>query len=186
MRVTTIVLACTCFSLSAPAFADKYQDTIDNFKKAEAAKPYFASAYAYAVFPIIAKAGIGIGGAAGTGHVFERGKYVGDSSMGQLSVGFQLGGQAYSQVVFLQDESAFNNFTREGFEFGADVSAVAITLGASAQAGTTGPAASASLTEEHGKNAASYYKGMAVLTLAKGGLMYQAVIAGQKYTFKPK
>lgn len=186
MFAAKILLASMCLALSVPALADKYVDTIAKFKKAEAAKPYFSSAYGYAVFPSIGKGGIGIGGAAGTGRVYERGRYVGESKMGQLSIGLQLGGQAYSQVVFLKDKSAFDSFTKEGFEFGADVSAVAITLGASAQAGSAGASASASTHEEHGRNAADYYKGMAVLTLAKGGLMYQAALAGQKYTFTPK
>ncbi len=186
MRVAKVILACMCFALSAPALADKYDDTIANFKKSQAAKPYFSSAYGYVVFPNIGKGGVVIGGAGGKGRVYERGKYVGESTMVQLSVGFQLGGQAYSQVVFLRDKSAFEDFTREGFEFGADISAVAITLGASAQAGTSGASSSASVSEEHATNATNYYKGMAVLTLAKGGLMYQAALAGQKYTFQPK
>ncbi len=186
MRIVKFTLALVCLGLSATALADKYDDTIANFKKAEAAKPYFSSAYAYAVFPTIGKAGVGIGGAGGKGHVYRQGKYVGDSSMAQLSVGFQLGGQAYSQIIFLKDKSAFENFVSEGFEFGADVSAVAITLGASAKAGTSGSSASASVAEQHGANTTTYYKGMAVLTLAKGGLMYEAALAGQKYTFTPK
>jgi len=186
MRVIKVILASMCLVLSGTTLADKYDDTVAKFKHAEAAKKYFSSAYGYAVFPTIGKGGVGIGGAAGTGHVYARGNYVGESKMAQVSIGLQLGGQSYSQVVFLKDKSAFDNFIREGFEFGTDVSVMAITLGASAQAGSTGATASASVSEEHGKNAARYYKGMAVLVLAKGGLMYQAAVAGQKYTFQPK
>lgn len=183
MRAAKMMIGAALLALSLPVLADKYQETIANFKKAEVTKPYFASAYGYAVFPTIGKGGIGVGGAGGKGHVYEHGRYIGDSTMVQLSFGFQLGGQAYSQIVFFQDKSALDNFIREGFEFGADASAVAVTLGAAAQAGTSGASASASLTAEHGKTAAAYYKGIAVLTLAKGGLMYQAALAGQKYTF---
>lgn len=186
MNHSFLLIACVFVGFAAPALAEKHQDTIDNFKKAEAAKPYLASAYGYVVFPTIGKGGIGIGGAGGKGRVYERGKYVGDSIMTQLSVGLQLGGQAYSQMVFFLDKSAFDNFTSGGFEFGADISAVAITLGASAKAGTSGSSASASVTQEHGANAAQYYKGMAVLTLAKGGLMYEVALAGQKYSFEPR
>lgn len=184
MRAISVVLTLACLGISAPALADKYGDTIATFKKAEASKPYFASAYAYAVFPTIGKGGIGIGGAGGKGRVFERGKRIGESTMAQLSIGLQLGGQAYSQIIFFKDKSSLDDFTHEGFEFGADVSAIAITLGASAKAGTQGPSASASVTQEHGAAAAKYYKGMAVMTLAKGGLMYEAVLAGQKYNFE--
>jgi lipid-binding SYLF domain-containing protein len=189
MRVIKIVFACACLALALPVFAskhtDKFQSTIDNFKRAEVARPYFESAYGYAVFPTIGKGGIGIGGAAGKGRVYRRGKFIGESTMVQLSVGLQLGGQAYSQIIFFEDKRALDEFTREqGFEFAADASAVAVTLGANAQVGTTGINASASTAAEHGIVKAEYHKGMAVLTLAKGGLMYQAALAGQKYTFK--
>lgn len=186
MRAKSIIFACLCFVLAMPAWANKYSDTVNNFKKAEVAKPYFSSAYGYAVFPTIGKGAIGVGGAAGKGNVYEAGKYVGESTLIQLSVGLQLGGQAYSQIIFFQDKRAFDEFTNGSFEFGADVSAVAVTLGANAQAGTTGVSAGVSTNVEHGKAMAQYYKGFAVLTLAKGGLMYQAAIAGQKYVFKQK
>ncbi len=184
MRKFNTVLAIVCLAISVPALADNFDDTINNFRRADAAQAYFSTAYGYAVFPTIGKGGIGIGGAGGKGRVYEHGGVIGESTMVQLSVGFQLGGQAYSQIVFFKDKRALDEFTSTGFEFGADASAVAITLGASAKAGTSGAAATASTTVEHGKAAAQYYKGMAVLTLAKGGLMYEAVLAGQKYTFK--
>ncbi|MES1192519.1 MAG: lipid-binding SYLF domain-containing protein [Steroidobacter sp.] len=186
MRITSIFLACVSIALSTPVWADKYSDAINNFRKAEITRPYFTSAYGYAVFPTIGKGAIGVGGAAGKGHVYQGGKFVGESTLVQLSVGFQLGGQAYSQIIFFQDKRAFDEFTSDSFEFGADASAVAITLGANAQAGTTGISASVSTNVEHGKTVAQYYKGFAVLTLAKGGLMYQAALAGQKYVFKRK
>lgn len=186
MRIKSILFAVVCFALAAPAFADKYTDTINNFKKAEVAKPYFSSAYGYAVFPTIGKGGVGVGAAAGKGHVYQAGRYVGESTLLQLSVGLQLGGQAYSQIIFFEDKRAFDEFTGDSFEFGADASAVAVTLGANAQAGTTGPSASVSTNVENGKAITQYYKGFAVLTLAKGGLMYQAALSGQKYVFKRK
>jgi lipid-binding SYLF domain-containing protein len=185
MRALRIILACACFALATPALADKYQDTIANFKQSEIAKKYFASAYGYAVFPTIGKGGIGIGGGGGKGGVFQGGKLIGYSTTVQLSVGFQLGGQAYSQIIFLQDKRAFDEFTSGSFEFGADASAVAITAGANAQAGTTGTSAGASTDDKHSTAAgADYHKGMAVLTLTKGGLMYEAALAGQRYDFK--
>lgn len=186
MRTASIMIACVCFALTTPAWADKYSDTVARFKKAEVTRPYFTSAYGYAVFPTIGKGGIGVGGAAGKGRVYEGGRFVGESTLVQLSVGFQLGGQAYSQIIFFQDKRAFDEFTNDSFEFGADASAVAITAGANAQAGTTGVSAGVSANEEHAKTIAQYYKGFAVMTLAKGGLMYQAALAGQKYVFKRK
>jgi lipid-binding SYLF domain-containing protein len=170
----------------APAWADSYQDTINIFKKAGQSSRYFGTAYGYAVFPTIGKGGVGIGGAHGSGHVYEKGKYVGDTSMTQLTVGLQLGGQAYSQIIFFQDERSFREFTSGNFEFGAEASAIAITAGASAGAGTTGGSAGASATKNNAATAGSYYKGMAVFTVAKGGLMYEAAIGGQKFNYKAR
>lgn len=186
MRLINVVLASVCLAVSVPAFADKYQDTIGNFKKAEVARPYFNSAYGYAVFPTIGEGAIGVGGAGGKGRVYEKKRYIGHSSMAQVSVGLQLGGQVYSEIVFFEGKRSFDEFTSGSFEFSADASAVAVTLGANAQAGTEGLSKSASTAVNNGKVAAEYHKGVAVLTLAKGGLMYQAAIAGQKYTFTRK
>ena len=132
------------FVLVGQARADDYSKTIELFKNAGESADFFQKSYAYAVFPTIGKAGLGIGGAGGTGRVYERGNYVGDVSMSQISVGFQAGGQAYSQVVFLQDKRAFDEFTSGEFAFGAGVGAIAITASASASAGTTGATAAAS------------------------------------------
>src|SRR5215471_7752158 len=104
---------------SALVFADEYSDTIDVFKKAGESAKFFENAYGYAVFPSIAKGGLGVGAAHGNGRVYEQGKYVGDASMTQVSVGLQAGGQAFSQVIFLEDKKSFDEFTSGNFEFGA-------------------------------------------------------------------
>jgi lipid-binding SYLF domain-containing protein len=170
----------------SPAWADSYQDTIDVFKKAVDSNRYFKTAYGYAVFPTIGKGGVGIGGAFGNGRVYERGKYVGDTSMTQLTVGFQLGGQAYSEMIFFEDQRSFKDFTGGNFEFGAEASAIAITAAAGAKANTTGSSAGASVSENAAKAVGAYNKGMATLTVAKGGLMYEATIGGQKFSYKPR
>jgi len=118
--------------------------------------------------------------------VYAGGKYVGDTSMTQVTVGFQAGGQAYSEIIFFQDKAAFDEFTSGNFEFGAQASAVAITAGASAQTGTTGTTAGASTTKNDATTAANYSNGVAVFTVAKGGLMYEASIGGQKFKYTPK
>ncbi|HEU4350579.1 MAG TPA: YSC84-related protein [Burkholderiales bacterium] len=169
-----------------PALADDYDDTIKVFKNAGQSGKFFGSSYGYAVFPTIGKGGIGIGGAHGSGRVYEKSAYVGDTTMTQITVGLQLGGQAYSQIIFFQDKRAFDEFTSGNFEFGAQASAVAITAGAQAQAGTAGTGAGASGTQEHAKTTGEYQKGMAVFTVAKGGLMYEASIGGQKFSYKKK
>jgi len=169
--------------LAVPAQADEYDETIAVFRKAEESGKFFNNAYGYAVFPTIGKGGIGIGGAYGKGRVYEKGKVIGDTSMTQLSVGFQLGGQGFSQIIFFENAEALRLFTKGEFEFGAEASAVAITLGASAKAGSTGASAGASAVPDKAKVVGAYNKGMAVFTVAKGGLMYEATISGQKFNY---
>ena len=172
--------------LSAVCRADEYSDATDLFRAAGASSGFFDTAYGYAIFPTIGKAGIGVGGARGTGQVVVAGVPVGETTMTQLSVGFQLGGQAFSQIIFFEDERAFDEFTSGSFEFGATAAAVALTAGASAATGTTGSTAGASGGRKDATTAgAEYHKGMAVFTIAKGGLMYEASIGGQKFSYQP-
>lgn len=167
------------------AHADKYAATIDVFKKAEAAKPFFESCYGYAVFPTIGKGGIGIGGAYGTGQVYAQGKPTGTAKMFKGTIGFQFGGQAFSQMIFFEDKRAFEEFTSGNFEFDAGVSAVAITAGVQAKAGTEGATAGASAGPATGTQAkTTYHKGMAVFVHTKGGLMYEATVGGQKFSYE--
>jgi lipid-binding SYLF domain-containing protein len=184
-RILRLMLITVSILAGSAAVADDYSDTIALFKNAGESAAFFND-YGYAVFPTIGKGGLVVGGAHGKGRVYEHGKYVGDTSMTQLSVGLQAGGQAYSMIIFFQDERAFKEFTRENFEFGADVSAVAITAAASGQLGTTGASAGASGGKKDATTAGKYYKGVAVFTIAKGGAMVQAAVAGQKFTYKPK
>jgi lipid-binding SYLF domain-containing protein len=178
-----LALFCLAF-VAAPAWADEYQDTINVFRKANESVTYFKNAHGYAVFPTIGKGGVGVGGAFGKGRVYEKGKYIGDTSMSQVTVGFQLGGQAYSQIIFFQDAHSLKEFTSGNFEFGAEASAVAITAGANVKANTSGSSAGASVTKNEAKNVGAYNKGMATFTVAKGGLMYEASIGGQKFSYK--
>jgi lipid-binding SYLF domain-containing protein len=182
-----LIVVMAALVLSIPAYADKYSDTMDVFKKSEVVQPFFKNAYGYAVFPTIGKGGIGIGGSYGTGQVYQGGKVTGEVSMIKGSIGFQFGGQAFSQMIFFKDKRAYDEFTSGNFEFDATASAVAITAGAQASAGTEGASAGASAGPATGKQAkTSYHKGMVVFTHAKGGLMYEASIGGQKFTFNPK
>ena len=139
-------------------------EALNKFKKISALKPYFKKAKGYAVFPNIGKAGIGIGGARGKGEVFEKDEVIGSTSVTQLSIGLQLGGQAFSQIIFFKEKKDLERFTQGNFEFGASASAALITEGANASA--------------------DYSDGVAVLTFSKGGLMYEASIGGQKFSFQ--
>ncbi len=181
--VLCILLVTSIGAATADEDAAKYTETIKVFKDAGESAWFFDNSYGYAVFPTIGKGGIGIGGAYGKGRVYANGQYVGDTSMTQLSAGFQWGGQAYSQIIFFEDKRAFDEFTGGNFEFSADASAVAITAGASASAGSTGKAAGASAGKSDATTRGSYQKGMAMFTVAKGGLMYEAVLAGQKFKY---
>ncbi|MFQ5937364.1 MAG: YSC84-related protein [Acidiferrobacterales bacterium] len=173
----TATLAFVIVSLASQAFVpaqagwdpkkdEKVQATIKAFKKKDPGlKEFFAKAYGYAVFPAVIKGAFWIGGAHGNGQVFERGVLVGRASVSQGTVGFQLGGQSYSQVVFFKDKEAFKRFKSGNLKFQAQASAVAVTEGVSATA--------------------AYSNGVAVFTLPRKGLMYEAAIGGQRFSFKP-
>jgi len=168
------------------ARADGYDEARAVFQGAGESGKYFDTAYGYALFPAIGKGGIGIGGAGGKGRVFVGGNHVGNTSMAQVTIGLQFGGQAYSMIIFFEDERAFKEFSSGNFEFGAQATAVAITAGASASASTAGGGtAGASGGEHDAATKGGYSKGLAVFTVAKGGLMYGASIGGAKFGYTP-
>ena len=175
----------TCFACSSAVFAGSDarddKEALAVLMQSDIVGKYHKSAYGYAIFPTIGKGGFGIGGAYGSGRVYKDGNKTGDVSMTQLSIGFQVGGQAYRQVIFFQDKRAFDEFISGQFEFSAQAEAIAITSSAGAQAGTEGASASANATQSE----TSYQKGMIVFTMGKGGLMYQATLGGQKYSYTP-
>jgi lipid-binding SYLF domain-containing protein len=126
---------------------------------------FFDESYGYAVFPSVGKGGFVVGGAHGNGLVYEQGALVGQASLKQVNVGLQMGGQSYIQVLFFQGEQDLARFRENKLEFSGQASAVAITEGASADV--------------------DYAKGVAVITKAKGGLMYEASLGGQTFDYKP-
>ena len=151
----------------AEEYDAKAQEAIAEFKKSDPSiQKFFDSASGYVVIPTVGKAGFGIGGARGKGVLYENEAVTANVTLSQLSFGFQWGGQAYSEFIFFEDAATLTNFKRGNYELGAQASAVAITAGASADADFNG--------------------GMAIFTQAKGGLMYEASIGGQKFKVEPK
>ncbi|MFK8041342.1 YSC84-related protein [Congregibacter sp.] len=169
------------------SYSGEYDDALASFRAADQTAPFFENAYGYVVFPTIGKGGFGIGGSHGAGRVYAKGMYVGDTSMTQLTVGLQMGAQAFSQMIFLEDERAFKSFTSGNFEFSAQATAVAITAGVSAEANTGGGTATSASGGRNDANVSNsgYRKGLAIFTIARGGLMYEASIGGQKFSYKP-
>jgi lipid-binding SYLF domain-containing protein len=185
----TVVCAALVLAVSGTSVAqdDATRRTIEVFRQSDVVKPFFEDAYGYAVFPRVGQAGFVVGGAFGNGTVFVAGEVTGTARMIKASIGFQAGGQAFSQMIFFQDKRAYDEFTSGSFEFGAGVSVVAITAGAQASAGTQGTTAGATAGPATGVQAqAEYRRGMAVFVHALGGLMYEATVAGQRFTFQPK
>jgi lipid-binding SYLF domain-containing protein len=172
--------------VAGPALADSYSDTVHLFKDAGASAWFFRSSYGYAVFPTVGKAGFIVGGARGKGRVYKHGRLIGDTTVTQVSVGFQAGGQAYSEIIFFQTKLDLARFESGKFALGAQASAVAITASASASTSTAGTSAGASGTEANATTTGQYQDGIAVFTIAKGGLMYEAAVAGQKFTYDPR
>ena len=165
------------------AYADDYTRALQNFSNAAQTHHYIQSAYGYALFPSVGKAGFGLGAAYGKGRVYRQGTYVGDSKLTQVSIGFQLGAQEFSEIIFFKDKAAFENFISGNFEFNAQASAVAVNFGATAQAGTTGNSAGAGQSGGVQTSAGQYVDGMAIFTAAKGGLMFEASLAGQSFSY---
>jgi lipid-binding SYLF domain-containing protein len=180
------VCAAMTLSISAFAAASNYHDTIELFKNAGQSATFFNDSYAYAVFPTVGEGAVGIGGARGKGHVYVHGKWVGDVTLTQVSLGFQLGGKAFSEIIFFEDKRSLDEFTAGSYEFDADASAVAITAGADASAGTDGTGSGMSGGMKDAKTHGHYQKGTVVFTIAKGGLMGQLAVAGQKFSYTPR
>ncbi len=169
------------------ASADKFSDTIEVFNKSEIVRSFFKHAYGYAVFPTVGKGGMIVGGAHGKGQVYKQGEITGKAILTKVSIGFQIGGQAFSEVVFFQDKRSYDEFTSGSFEFDASASAVVITAGAQGKVGTEGITAGASAGPATGVQAETgYTKGMAVFVHAIGGLMFEAAVGGQKFEFKSR
>jgi lipid-binding SYLF domain-containing protein len=124
----------------------------------------FKNAYGYVIFPNVGKGGLGIGGAAGNGAAYQGGNLIGMAKMKQVTIGFQWGGQAYREVIFFENKEALDRFRENKIELSAQASAVAVTAGASANA--------------------KYRDGVMIFTQAKGGLMYEASVGGQKLEFR--
>jgi lipid-binding SYLF domain-containing protein len=142
------------------------KNAIKEFKSADSSlKDRFKKAYGYAVFPTAGKGGFIVGGGHGTGEVYERGKLIGISKMSQVTVGAQIGGQAFMEVIFFENKEALNTFKQEGYSFNAQVGAVAAAEGASINA--------------------KYSEGVLVFTKVRSGLMADATVGGQKFTFEP-
>jgi lipid-binding SYLF domain-containing protein len=142
------------------------QGTLATFQKTDPGLRSFTErSAAYVVFPSVIKGGVGIGGAHGSGVLFENGRPTGRSSLSQVSVGAQLGGQEYAEVIFFETPQALAGFKRGEFAFSAQATAVALKSGAAANA--------------------KFKDGVAVFTSAKGGLMFEASLGGQKFKFEP-
>jgi len=151
-----------------PVASDPHQNvlnTIAAFKKKDPGlQKFFDTSVGYAVLPTVGKGAIGVGGAHGTGELLVGGKAIGKVSMTQVTIGFQLGGQAYSEIIFFETQNTLDGFKNGDFAFAAQATAVALASGASANA--------------------AYRNGVAVFTAVKGGLMYEASLGGQKFSFK--
>lgn len=177
-RLLTLLLFSACSITSSAAWdpmkesrdpdtgaSKKTMIALKAFRAVPELEAFFEQANGFALFHNVAKGGIGIGGASGKGEVFQSGQVLGSASLKQISLGFQFGGQAFREIIFFKEKQDTDRFTEGHFEFGAQASAVLIKQGVSVET--------------------AYSNGVAVFTMAKGGLMYEASIGGQKFSFKP-
>ena len=164
--ITFLLLAFSVTSFAQKNDVNEAKNTIKEFKEKDPGMAkFFSSAVGYAVFPGIGKGGLGVGGAAGKGTLFKGGTAVADTRMSQVTIGFQAGGQKYAEVIFFENAKTYDDFVSSKYEFAAQVSAIALTSGASADA--------------------AYKDGLLVVTMAIGGLMYEASVGGQKFKVTP-
>jgi lipid-binding SYLF domain-containing protein len=167
--LATILIATTSISINAQKkqrvkIEGKSLKTIEKFKEKNwEMESIFTTSFGYAVFPSIVKAGAGIGGARGKGILYQQGEPVGELKITQVSIGYQLGGQSYSEVVFFKNEEAFELFKSNRLKLAAQASAVFVTAGISKDI--------------------PYNNGVAIYTLPKGGVMYEAAVGGQKFKY---
>ncbi len=165
-RWSILVLALAVAPPPASGSESDAAEVIARFKEKDPGMAeVFARAHGYAVFPSVGKGGVGIGGAHGSGYVYDQGRLIGRSTLTQVTVGLQLGGQVYSEVVFFESEAALGNFRRGRLKLDAQASAVALKARASVDL--------------------AYRNGVAIVTMARGGLMYEASVGGQKFSFHP-
>lgn len=159
------------FAVNARAADDlvpRAQQTIAEFQNANPSLvPFMNNSAGYAVFPSVGKGGLIIGGARGQGLLFQNGAIVGRTTLTQASIGAQAGGQTFSQIIVFETPTALANFKAGKLQLGADVNAVAISRSVSKSVPLT------------------YRRGLAVFTMQESGLMVQAAVSGQKFSYEP-
>jgi lipid-binding SYLF domain-containing protein len=141
------------------------EETVASFRAQPELRPYFREAYGYAVFPTVGKAALFLGGAYGTGKVYERGSLIGNARISKASFGFQIGGEAYSEIIFFRSARVLEKFKRGELTLHAEASATAPTVGTNVEA--------------------AWERGVAVFARSKGGLMASAAVGGQSFEFEP-
>jgi lipid-binding SYLF domain-containing protein len=172
VRTMTIAAGLAAFlalpgQASADATLQEAKDAVKVLKQADPGlqKKFFDQAAGYAVFPSVGKGGLIVGGAGGSGYVFQKGEAVGKATLSQITIGAQIGGQAYYEIIFFETAETLAAFKKGEWALAAQVSAVAVQAGASADA--------------------AYKEGVAVFTLSKGGAMAEASVGGQKFGYTP-
>jgi lipid-binding SYLF domain-containing protein len=127
---------------------------------------FFENSYGYAVLPKVFKGGVWVGGAGGQGEVFEQKKMIGYCRMSQATLGFTFGGEYFREIVFFRDKEDLDKFKSEEYTFSAQVTGVALSVGAAAKA--------------------DYKAGTAVFIMTDVGLMVDASLGGQKFNYSAK
>lgn len=173
IAVSSFLILASFACNTTPSSEGKKMDLAENVKNsmAEMRKedPSFGTfidaSYGYVVFPSVGKAGLLVGGAFGRGEVYEQGKMIGYADITQATLGLQAGGQTYTQVICFENKAALDRFITNKYEPAAQASAIALKSGAAGNA--------------------KYADGVAIFYYAKGGLMAEASVGGQRFRFTP-
>jgi lipid-binding SYLF domain-containing protein len=128
-------------------------------------RDYLSRAYGYVVFPAVGKGGLIAGGAYGRGEVFENGRFIGFADISQATLGAQIGGQRFAEVIAFNSPATLRRFEDGQFAATANASAVALKSGAAA--------------------AAKYENGVTIFVDPVAGLMVEAAVGGQSFAYQP-
>ncbi len=164
-----LLSGCATAPTSAEDKAALNRDIATALAKAKAQDPslqaFLNKAYGYAIFPAVGKGAAGVGGAYGRGEVYERGKKIGYCDLSQATVGLALGGQKYTEIIAFEQKAALDDFKNGNLKFAAQATGTALKAGAGANA--------------------KFTNGVSVLTANEEGLMGEASVGGQTFSFQP-
>jgi len=170
--ITTTVLMSTVLGCATAPKTAAERDSLERRAEATLAemqsrnpelRDVVKSSASYAVFPEVGKGGVLVGGAFGRGVLYVNGVSAGIVKLEQASIGAQLGGQTFAELLVLRDQQDVDRLRAGTYELGANASATVLQAGAAASATAS--------------------RGTSAYILPRGGLMVDLSVAGQRIEY---